>query len=601
MKKQLLILLCFLSSTAIAQLQTFSYSGSLPAAIPDNNTEVSFPVNVTGLPSQINSSYGLMQVCISITHSWDSDLKISLTSPGGTEIILSLHNGGAGANYSATCFRMDAPVAIGSANAPFQGNFIPDQSINYVNNNQNPNGTWTLKVIDVFPSSAGMLNSFAMQFSSNPPPDPSSSVVCTTTNATGCTCKNPALNDCDLLPDLVVSYVVIRDGWNETPGHVDLPNAVIDIGSGPVEMKPTGQCFCDTVSVPCTVSMCPNGSPPKERVNQRIYHKNSNGLMTYYDSPAGTQSFHPAHNHVHAEEFCEFSLRVSNGNPDATTWPLVGTCLKQGYCMINMGDCNSMDSICMSNGTVITNSMLPNLDLGTVTGCSSAGQGIFVGNYDIYSSGFGQVIDVPNICNGTYYIVTIIDPYGHFIEEDETNNWVAVPVTLTMQPGAPLNASFTYLPYAMQVAFFNYTVGVTRTWDFGDGTVLTAPYPVHTYAGPGTYIVTLTVFNGTCASTSAQTIVISPTGINEGQSGLFDLKIYPNPSNENFNLEYQLVNQSEVTIDVLNILGEKIKTVSEGAQLSGKHIFELNELSAGTYFVRLAANDKVMMQRLVKL
>jgi hypothetical protein len=35
-------------------------------------------------------------------------------------------------------------------------------------------------------------------------------------------------------------------------------------------------------------------------------------------------------------------------------------------------------------------------------------------------------------------------------------------------------------------------------------------------------------------------------------------------------------------------------------QLSGKHIFQLTDIAAGTYFVRLTANDKVMMQRLVK-
>ncbi|MFI5218561.1 MAG: T9SS type A sorting domain-containing protein [Bacteroidia bacterium] len=599
MKKLLLILLVCINVNAFAQV--FSYQGSLPALIPDNNTTVDFAVPVTGLPAQINSSYGLMQVCISITHPWVSDLKISLTSPDGNTIILSLHNGGSGQNYSATCFRMDAATNVGSANAPFQGNFLPDQSVNYLNNNQNPNGIWNLSVIDVFPTSAGSLNSAAIQFSNNPPPDPTSTLLCTTTNATGCVCKNPTLNDCDLVPDLVVSHHIIRDTWMESPGHVELSNAVIDIGSGPLEIKPTAQCYCDTLPVPCTTTSCPDGSPPKERVNQRIYHKNANGMMTYNDTPAGNQSFHPTHGHVHAEEFCEFSLRVATGNPDPTTWPYVGTCLKQGYCLINMGDCNSVDSICMSNGTVITNSMLPNLDMGTVTGCGPMGQGIFVGNYDIYSSGFGQVINVPNICNGLYYIVAIIDPFNHFIEEDETNNWAAVPVMLTQQPGTALNASFTYQQQGMSVAFFNFTVGVTRTWDFGDGTVVTAPYPVHLYTAPGTYNVQLTVFNGTCASTSVQQVIVIPTGISSNQSGIFDLNVFPNPAHKNFTVEYQLVNQSEIKIDVLNVLGEKVIQIANEIKLSGKHHLNLDNLDAGTYFIRLTANDQVLTKRVVKL
>lgn len=323
--------------------------------------------------------------------------------------------------------------------------------------------------------------------------------------------------------------------------------------------------------------------------------------MTFHDQPAGYQSFHPAHNHVHAEDFFQFSLRAATANPDPFTWPILGEGIKYGYCMINMGTCNSIDSVCMSNGVVITDNMLPNLNMGTVTGCGAAGQGIFVGHYDIYSSGFGQTIDVTGICNGNYYIVAKLDPFNHFQEEDENNNWVAVPVTLTQQAGAPLDASFQYSAQGLMVGFFNYAPGVTRTWDFGDGTVLTAPYPTHTYAAPGTYIVTLTVFDGNCATTSSQTITVGTVNLDENISGLHDLNIYPNPSTNNFSLEYQLVNPSEVTIEVLSIIGEKIKQVTDGMQLSGKHVFELSGISSGTYFVRLSANDKIMMQRLVKL
>ncbi len=600
MKKIILAVLICSATLHLVYSQTFSTTATLPATIPDNNTAVDFPVTVSGLQNTISPTFGIYMACLSITHPWVSDLKISLISPAGDTIILSNHNGGAGQNYSATCFVMNAPTPIGNGFAPFQGNYIPDQSLNFFNNGQDPNGIWKLSVIDEFPTSAGSLNAFAITFSLNPPPDPSIT-VCTTTNASGCLCKDTSLNDCDLLPDIINSYITIRDGWMESPGQVDLPNALIDIGSGPIEMKPTGSCFCDTVPVSCMVSVCPNGLPPKEQVNQRIYHKNANGLMTYYDHPAGYQSFHPAHNHVHAEDFFEFSLRVPTSNPDPFTWPVIGSGIKSGYCMINMGTCDSQDSICMSNGQVITNSMLPNLNMGTVTGCGSAGQGIFVGHYDIYSAGFGQIINVPGICNGNYYIVAKMDPFDHFIEEDENNNWVAVPVTLTQQSGAPLNASFVYQTNGLQVAYFNYTVGVTRTWDFGDGTGITDPYPIHSYSAPGTYVVTLTVYNGTCASTSQQTITVGTTSIGEAQSGLNSFNIYPNPTKGNFNLEYQLVNPSEVTIEILNLVGEKIKQIADEFQLSGTHVFELNDMAAGSYFIRVTTNDKVMVQRIVKL
>jgi len=498
---------------------------------------------------------------------------------------------------------MNAPFTIGQANAPCTGNFLPDQSLNLLNNSQDPNGTWLVSILDVFPFYAGILNSVSIEFTSNPPPDPPSLLtICSTTNSSDCVCKDSTLNDCDLLPDLVCSYIIIRDGWGETNGSVDLPNAVINIGAGPIEMKPTGDCYCDTVPVSCTSLLCPSGDPPTERVKQRIYHKNPSGQMTSHDQPAGYQQFHTAHNHIHADQFCEFSLRVATSDPDPLNWPVIGTSIKGGYCMINMGTCDTQDSICMSNGQVITDSMLPNLNLGIVTGCGSQGQGLFVGRYDLYGAGFGQYIPVPNICNGDYYIVTIIDPFNNFEEEDETNNAVAVPVHLTMQSGAPLDATFTYATSGLSVGFFNFTTGATRIWDFGDGTTITDPYPVHTYTLPGIYDVKLTVFNGNCASTGVQTITVgSSVGVDENNSGLFDVNINPNPSNEKFIGNYQLMHPSTIKVEVLNVMGQIIKQVTHDILPAGKHSFEINDLKAGSYFVKVTSNDKVVAHRIVKL
>ncbi|TDX00410.1 PKD domain-containing protein [Dinghuibacter silviterrae] len=47
-----------------------------------------------------------------------------------------------------------------------------------------------------------------------------------------------------------------------------------------------------------------------------------------------------------------------------------------------------------------------------------------------------------------------------------------------------------------------------RLWKFGDGDTSTEPNPVHTYATPGTYWVSLTVTNGTCTETGSQKILV---------------------------------------------------------------------------------------------
>jgi gliding motility-associated-like protein len=53
----------------------------------------------------------------------------------------------------------------------------------------------------------------------------------------------------------------------------------------------------------------------------------------------------------------------------------------------------------------------------------------------------------------------------------------------------------------------------SRLWNFGDGTTSTAANPVHTYAAPGNYLVSLAVTNGTCTDTSLsniQVILVDP-------------------------------------------------------------------------------------------
>lgn len=51
--------------------------------------------------------------------------------------------------------------------------------------------------------------------------------------------------------------------------------------------------------------------------------------------------------------------------------------------------------------------------------------------------GLNEPIVLNNVCNGTYYIVSITDPNNNFLESDETNNTIAVPITLTQQNAAP--------------------------------------------------------------------------------------------------------------------------------------------------------------------
>jgi subtilisin-like proprotein convertase family protein len=125
---------------------------------------------VTGLsPSAIDTTnFGLETVCINLTHTWDSDLNVYIVAPDGTSGLLTLGNGGSDDNYTNTCFNQNASNSITTGSAPFTGTFRPQGQMGSVNNGQNGNGTWKLRVVDTYPADAGNVISFSITFGNNP-------------------------------------------------------------------------------------------------------------------------------------------------------------------------------------------------------------------------------------------------------------------------------------------------------------------------------------------------------------------------------------------------------------------------------------------------
>lgn len=103
-----------------------------------------------------------VNVTLNITHTWDSDLDISLRSPSGTTVLLTSDNGGSGDNYTNTVFDDSGGTAITAGSAPFTGTFSPEGSLSGFNG-EDPSGTWTLEVFDDAGGDTGTLNSFSIE------------------------------------------------------------------------------------------------------------------------------------------------------------------------------------------------------------------------------------------------------------------------------------------------------------------------------------------------------------------------------------------------------------------------------------------------------
>ena len=423
-----LSIMCF---SLMIQAQTFSWTGFAP--IFDYQTDT-IAITVAGLPAVIDTNFGIAHICMNITHTYDNDLVIKLVSPSGTVVTLIQGTGGGGDNFIGTCMGMDG-TAFSNAAVPYTGLFFPVGNIAGFNNGQNPNGQWLFIVSDVAGSDTGSVHSASIAFVNNPPRQTQTGTgggPVGTYNCPTCVCPGGAAG-CDLLPDMTASAKEILNNHNETPGALYISNATPNIGYGPLDIYGIDSCFCGTTNVPCN-TICPTGLELKHIVKQRIYQKiPGQDTLGFYDRCAGSMTYHATHGHIHVDGWASYTLRTATANTDARTWPIVGTGVKQSFCLVNLGTCNGNPGECVdNNGNIITS--LPNQNVGFHTGCGLT-QGIYPNNYDVYSISLNDPIPLNGVCNGNYYIVSITDPANNFLESDENNNWVAVPITLTKQNG----------------------------------------------------------------------------------------------------------------------------------------------------------------------
>ena len=132
-------------------------------------------------------------------------------------------------------------------------------------------------------------------------------------------------------------------------------------------------------------------------------------------------------------------------------------------------------------------------------------------------------------------------------------------------------------------------------WDFGDGNQSSQSNPVHVFATPGIYTVTLTVSNAECTSTHhVQISVLSPiaTSINGLEDGNNALVVYPNPAQDIANIQFISGNvQNRETLEWLemyDVTGRLVrKDFISGLVNADVFSFAVSELSPGVYTICL--------------
>jgi hypothetical protein len=104
--------------------------------------------------------------------------------------------------------------------------------------------------------------------------------------------------------------------------------------------------------------------------------------------------------------------------------------------------------------------------------------------------------------------------------------------------------------------------------------------------------------------TTTYTEGIVPTGLTGVRENAMPMEFalnqnYPNPFNPSTKIEFALPTQSDVRLEVFNLIGQRVATLVDATRPAGFHSvqFNANGFSSGLYFYRLTANNSLTMMK----
>ena len=164
-----------------------------------------------------------------------------------------------------------------------------------------------------------------------------------------------------------------------------------------------------------------------------------------------------------------------------------------------------------------------------------------------------------------------------------------------------LNASFGYMQDSTNfftIYFFDTSIGnpVDWMWEFGDGTMSNEQNPVHSFNGPGTYVVCLTIMDAAGqASTYCEEIILDGSyisGIDEPKNELILSRVFPNPSSNFVNLEFNSPTDAQIELVLINLQGKEIQRSSRSLVNGDNQLrVDVSSLPEGVYLLRVQSGN----------